>query len=129
MGRERRKLTRFMVQEKAFVAVGFNFPKIGRINDISRGGLAFEYLTDYARDKAGNEGSDSESFQATIFLVGEGFRLNDVPCVIVYDVLGRIFSNSFILKRRCGVKFGRLTETQRKELNLFLAEHTTGLAR
>lgn len=124
MGKERRRLNRFEVQDKVFVSVGLNLPRVGRIKDISKGGLAFEYLTDYMAYNI-DEDSDDKSLQATIFLVGNQFCLNDIPCMIVYDIPGRVFLNSLIVKKRCGIQFGSLTQTQWKKMIFFLSRYAT----
>ena len=41
---ERRKHARFFSPENAFAALGRNYTKVGKIKNISLGGLAFEYI-------------------------------------------------------------------------------------
>ncbi len=41
---ERRKYTRFLAEEDGYAALGANFTKVGKLKDISIGGLAFEYI-------------------------------------------------------------------------------------
>ena len=127
MGRERRELTRFLVQDNAFAALGLRLPKVGRIKDISTGGLAFDYLTDYVMDEINNGKSDKSVLNINIFLSKNGFHLSDVPCAVVYDVVGDILTNSFIIKRRCGVQFQELTEKQMTKLGFFLADYAVGI--
>ncbi|QTA88465.1 PilZ domain-containing protein [Desulfonema magnum] len=128
MGNERRKTTRFLVRENAFATLGRRLPKIGRIRDISMGGLAFEYLTDYATDENENGNAKEEFLQAGIFLAGTGFQMSDIPCTVVYDIGDSILGNSFIIRKRCGIQFGDITERHRANLGLFIADYTTGLA-
>jgi hypothetical protein len=42
MRSERRKYVRFKAQENAFAALGTNFSRVGKLKEISIGGLAFE---------------------------------------------------------------------------------------
>lgn len=123
MGKERRRLNRFWIQDKVFVSLGLKLPRVGRIKDISKGGLAFEYLTDYMSYKIDNDSDADKFLNATIFLVGNQFSLNDIPCMIVYDIPGRVFINSLIVKKRCGIQFGSLTESQWKKLIFFLSKY------
>lgn len=127
MGRERRKLTRFLVQDNAFAALGLRLPKVGRIKDISVGGLAFDYLTDYVMDELSDGKSDTAILNVNIFLSGNGFHLSDVPCNVVYDVVGDVLTNAFIIKRRCGVQFQGLSEKQMTKLGFFLSDYAVGI--
>ena len=63
MDTERRKFTRFLGPENAYAALGPSFEQVGRIKDISIGGLALVYLTD--------EEFVSKNSQVDIFLRGE----------------------------------------------------------
>ncbi len=128
MKSERRNQPRFLTHDKAFVAMGISLPRIGKIKDISLNGLAFEYLIDCPVNKAGYEDSDKNFLQANIFIVGGGFSLADIPCIMVYDTINNIFTRSLIVKKRCGVQFGEFREDQTRKLGVFLADHTTGFA-
>ncbi len=75
---ERRKFTRFRVQDDAFAALRGNLTKVGKIYDISLNGLAFRYLAEKI--------SDETFTQVDIFLTNNGFHLAGVPCKIIYDV-------------------------------------------
>jgi len=95
---------------------------LGRIRDISRGGLAFEYVC--------SEGGREESSAIDIFLSGQGFYLPEIPCKVVYDFhMGAdLPSISEFQERRCGVEFGKLTEEQERKLELFFSTYLTGAA-
>ena len=127
MRKERRKLTRFWVEENAYITLGVTLPRIGRIIDISRGGLSFEYHADYLRDKTDRIILDENFSEANIYVLRNGFSLSDLPCLVVYDVVEYILANSFIVKKRCGVEFREITDNQAMLLRNFLADHTTGL--
>ncbi len=122
---ERRRHIRFLAQENAFAALRTSFTRVGRIKNISVGGLAFEYITD--------EESNQEGSQIDIFISGNGFHLPKVPCAVVYDIPARspfgdgMFYHTFMSKQ-CGVQFGELTQDEKEQLDLFLAKHTVGLA-
>jgi hypothetical protein len=117
---ERRKFTRFRVQDDAFAALRGNFSKVGKIYDISLNGMAFRYL-----DK--NTAEEKYS-QVDIFLTNNGFHLIGVPCTIIYDVEElKYFKNNEVVPHRCGVKFGSLKEEQQNNLEFFINNCSTGV--
>ena len=125
MDTERRKFTRFFGPENAYAALGPSFEKVGRIKDISIGGLKLVYLTD--------EEFESKNSQVDIFLRGEEYHLSKIPCTIVYDVQIEAsgFTKSYpkgVFYKRCGTKFDQLTRPKKKWLEYFLSNHTTGVA-
>jgi len=117
---ERRKFTRFRVQDDGFAALRGNFTKVGKIYDISLNGLAFRYLA---------EKITKEIFsQVDIFLTNNGFHLTGVPCTIIYDVKeSTYFKNNKVFPHRCGMKFGSLNEAQQNSLNFFISNYTIGV--
>jgi hypothetical protein len=122
---EQRRHTRFLVEDNAFAALGVRFAKVGRLKNISIGGLAFEYITDGE--------SDDDTSQLDVFVSGNDFHLPKVPCEVVYDLpvrrsdVNRIFFQPF-LTRQCGVRFEALPRDKMVQLRLFLETHTTGVA-
>ncbi len=86
-------------------------------------GLALEYLTD--------EVSELENFKVDVFLRGEEFHMSKIPCKLIYDIpldapeANQVFPNG-LMRKRCGVQFEKLTEIRRKQLEQFIATHTTG---
>ncbi len=75
---EQRKYTRYAAADNAFAALEPGFNKVGRIQDISIMGLAFEYITD--------EVADFEVSKVDIFVIGEDFFISKIPCKVVYDI-------------------------------------------
>jgi len=118
---DQRKNPRFLVQGDVIAALRDGFTKIGKVKDISIGGLSFEHIQD--------ETSNQESFERNIFLLVNEFCLSKVPCRVVYDIPlhtpdeYQAFLIQFIT-RRCGVKFGALSEDQRTLLDSFLKTYT-----
>jgi c-di-GMP-binding flagellar brake protein YcgR len=120
---EQRKYTRFSVPDNAYAALGPTFTKVGKIKDISIGGLALEYLTD--------EDIGLENTQVDVFLRGEEFHISKIPCQLVYDLTlelseGNQVSANNLMRKRCGVRFRTLTKNRRKQLEQFIATHTNG---
>ena len=111
-----------LAQNNAFAALGSRFTKVGRVKNISTGGLAFEYIT--------NGDTDEDNSQLDVFVSGKDFHLPRVPCKVIYDIpaqptdLKRIFFQPFLTKQ-CGVKFKTLSAEKSAQLSLFLEKHTT----
>jgi hypothetical protein len=118
---ERRKFTRFLAQDTAFAILRPHFTKLGKIKDISGGGLASQYIS--------YEGQKGDSLGIDIFLSGDSFYLAKIPCKIRYDIkIAERYQTSTdrTEMRRCGLQFGELTEEQAAQLEFFLENHTTG---
>jgi hypothetical protein len=119
----KRKFERYLSQDLAFAVFRPRFTKLGKIKDISAGGLSFEYVT--------SEGEMDDSPEIDIFMSGSRFHMTRVPAKTVYD--SKVVSHDytfapFVERRRCGLQFGELTEEQSEQLEDFLKTHTTGLA-
>jgi len=116
---DNRKHKRFRSQDLAFAAFGSHSKEIGQIIDISRGGLAFLYISD------GDQ--INESTELEIYLANNGFHLKEVPFNTISDFeLTSEFPLSSIIMRRCGVQFKELTQTQVSQLGYFIQNHTVG---
>jgi hypothetical protein len=120
MFRERRtdlrKHKRFRAQDGAFVDLRIRPIKVGKIVDISRGGLAFRYI-----DVA--EGL-KEAFELDMYSRHNEFRMEKVPVKTIWDreTAGEL---SFSTRTRLrGVQFGKLTQNQFSELERFLLLNT-----
>lgn len=128
MNIDKRKYNRFLTQKDAFAALGFS--TVGKVKDISMGGLAFEYLNiSENSDQLSSHGDAFEPLQLTVFLSKNDFHLPNVLCKIIYDINAPVSDSSqkFItsLKSRlCGVKFGTLSEDIMAGLEFFLKNHT-----
>jgi len=120
MSTERRQFRRLLADDRAFACLRPDFNRLGKIKDISKGGLAFEYL--FSEDfREGPSAID-------IFLSGDGFYLPNVACRVVYDfqIDKDLIPTSSLQYRRCGVEFGQLTGGQESKLQLFLSKYVTG---
>lgn len=111
---EQRKSRRRSARIGTFAALRPHFARLGQVIDINRDGLAFQYIAD-------GEQTTGE-FELDLFMTDNGFRLSALPCHVVYDVeMQSNLLKSFMASRRCGVRFGRLTESQRSMLEHFLS--------
>jgi len=120
---ERRKDFRFRAREQTFAALHNGCIRVGRLQNISRGGLAFQYmLINHPR---------STGFSVDIFAAGTEFHLSNVPCRTVYDIdlPGQGANGNFfptLMSRQCGLQFKELTETETDRLRFFLKTYTHG---
>lgn len=113
---ERRKHKRFQVPTGAFVGIGPDFTKVGRPGDISMGGLAFSYV--------GSEEPSNGSY-LDLFSTDSYFYLCYLPINTISDceLVNKAPFNSKTM-RRCTVKFGKLTHSQKFQLAHFIQNHT-----
>lgn len=117
---ERRRHQRFQVPTCAFAGVGPDFTKVGRPRDISMGGVAFSYV--------GSEEPSTGSY-LDLFLSDSDFYLGHLPIKAIFDYeLVNKASLSSATMRRCAVKFGKLTRSQKSRLAYFIQNHTVGEA-
>jgi len=111
-----RKYKRLRAQNGAFVDLRISPIKVGKIVDISRGGLAFRYLDV-------GEGL-KELFELDMYSRLNDFRMEKVPVKTIWDreTTGEL---SFSARTRLrGVQFGKLTQNQFSELERFLLLNT-----
>ena len=123
---ERRKYVRFIAQPTAYAALGSSFTKIGKIRDISMGGMAFEYYSDTG---ALNQNDSAVS----IFITVNNFYLENIPCRLISDLPKCGFNKTPVLNanymvKRCGLQFTTISEDHRQRLEYFLDNHTREIA-
>jgi hypothetical protein len=125
MVHEKRKYIRFKVEDKIFVAFGTQFSKIGKLKDISMGGLAFQYI-EHAKTITRNYS------RLSIFHNEDTFYLPDIGCIVIADQ--PLYTNhkvltlkSTYLVKKCAVKFHDITAHQRDKLEFLINNYTCGL--
>jgi hypothetical protein len=95
---ERRKHKRFLAKEGAFVELRDYRGKIGEIIEVSKGGLAFQYIDVGDRPK--------ESLRLDIFLKHAGLRLEKLPAETVSDAeITKLIQQGITTMTRHGVTF------------------------
>lgn len=117
MKNERRQFERYSVVDDAYAALGSNYDRVGKITDISIGGLAFDYTSGELKSNAVN--------RLDIFLAANHFNLHNLPCKVVYDITLQVpkVKSKFIdqlTTRRCGVKFGQLSTSIKRKLQALI---------
>ena len=123
---EKRKYVRFLAEPNTYAALGSSFTKIGKIRDISMGGVAFEYYS-------GSEDLNQYDSTVTIFITVNNFYLENIPCQMIYDrpkcgSNKATALNSNYKVRRCGIQFMTMSENKRQRLEYFLNNQTRGIA-
>lgn len=113
--RERRRDERFRLAGDVFLAFRPSFERVGRILDISAGGIAVEYASDLGPLERGEVLVD-------IFMKHKNNRIRNLPCHVVYDVEEPSgFEWEGVSPRRCGLKFLALAEEHLSELRGFFS--------
>ena len=116
---------RFTAEDDAYAALGTHYTKVGKLLDISIGGLGFKYI-----DKL--EDSAQDSSIVAIFISTNRFYLPGLACRLIYD--SPMQSNNStpdfeipIRINRCGLQFTALTDHQLDKLKFFINHHTLRL--
>ena len=114
---DKRKYPRFSVEENVIVALQNGLNRIGKVKDISLGGLSFEHI--YEEDLIGGDSRKS------LILWINDVNLPNIPCRIVYDKPLQTPSEYDsltirLITRLCGIEFESLTDQQITQLELFL---------
>lgn len=126
VGTERRSAQRYQINEQAIAVlkVGSRFTRLGRIVDVSRSGLAFDYLLlDGAVPQKMSDDAVGDIYLN--ILTEDGFMvMADVAVQPVNDRLlqGGERCYAAVPTCRCGVRFDHLTMDQRNQLGDFLLQ-------
>ena len=112
---ERRKHKRFEVPIGSFVVLGPHSTTVGRIIDISMGGLAFRHV---------DEVESSEALHELDVFHENDFSLRHVPCETISDL--ETYESPFgsFIIRESTVEFGDMTPHQMLHLQRFIQKHT-----
>ena len=95
---ERRKHRRHKAQKGAYAAIKDGSWKLGRVKNISKGGLAFICISGHDQIP--------ETFLVDVFFSGQGFFLKDVPSNKISDFYESIDSSiSSLMLKKIGVEF------------------------
>lgn len=118
---DKRKYPRFSVEENVIVALQNGLDRIGKVKDISLGGLSFEHI--YEEDLI-----EGDTRKSLILLIND-VNLPKIPCKIVYNRPLQIPSEYAsltirLITKRCGIEFESLTDQQITQLELFLKTYT-----
>ena len=121
---EKRRFTRYDVKDGMYAALGKNYSRIGKVNDISVNGLAFEFLYN-------DLVSCSLLSPMTLLLFGLKFQELNLSCKIIYELPSHANANvvaGTLIKKRCGVRFLSLTTNQKEIIDDLISKHATKTA-
>ena len=120
MNSERRKTERFLPRDETYVALRPDFTKLGRLSNISKGGLSFQYIA--------SKGESQGSTHLDLFTGNNGFYLSRLPCKVIYDIplLKKETSSALLERRRCGLEYGESTELHETQLESYLKNNVAG---
>jgi hypothetical protein len=118
---KRRQFKRYMVKDNVFLVFRPDFDRLGKVKDISQGGVAFEYVL----YRESYDASKPDFAEIDIFSNGN-LHLSKAFCRVVYDIPSypeefkgfRTFVDMEI--RRCGLEFRKLNTEQKEDLEFFL---------
>ena len=113
---------RFLPQDETYVVLRPDFTKLGRLINISKGGLAFRYIAHQRQEQAPTH--------LDLFVFNDAFYLPRIPCRVIYDIRlsEKQRSSASLERRRCGLELGEVTEVQASQLELYLKKHVAGEA-
>ena len=109
-----------VVEALTFAISRPRFKKLIRIVNVSRNGLACEYLVHKKMNKAYAEP------KIDLLLFNDKFHRPMIPCKVVYEI--KMFRNEYgfnnvMERRRCGLQFSDLTDEQREQIELFMKDY------
>jgi hypothetical protein len=113
---EQRKQKRFRVKDDASVILRSPDAGMGRLIDISMGGLTFEYVT--------NQAPPIEATSVDIVLTDNAFTLDNIPCRKIWSLTLYQTRQTSLHAIQYGVKFGELTPQQENLLKYLIDNHT-----
>jgi hypothetical protein len=116
---ERRVFARYIVKKDELQAFSHDLKIVGKLNDISKGGLSFRY-TPIVVEKL-------DTHSINILARGtDRSNLFDIACQIIYDISTLEEGQSFTgaASRQFGIKFLGLMENQQNQLELLLKNFT-----
>ena len=128
MNADRREIERSRPKDLTFVAVRSKSAKLGKLLDISREGLCFQYMAESGVQ--GDQAQNMTPLEIDMFVSKQRYHLTSLPCKLVYDT-ETAEGTTFLIGleyRRCGLKFGNLIEKQTDQLKLYLGSHVAGEA-
>jgi len=116
---EPREFTWYIVKKDELQVFSHDLKIVGKLNDISKGGLSFQYTPIV--------GEKLDIHSINILAKGtDRSNLFDIACQIVYDIstLEESQSVTDAASRQCGIKFFGLKENQQNQLELLLKNFT-----
>jgi hypothetical protein len=115
---DRRQSARCAMNADFFILFRPSLDRIGRLKDVSSGGVAVEYPVFDKREKAINVEVDIFASRPSYFM------MRRVPCKVVYDIKIELPTLLGIETRLCGLRFEQLSQQHCELLKvLFMPNH------
>ncbi|MEW6079031.1 MAG: sensor domain-containing diguanylate cyclase [Thermodesulfobacteriota bacterium] len=115
---DRRKKTRISVENGTAALLTYDQVKIGKIIDISLGGIGFSYIGDTDGDLTG------KTCRIDMLIHSYNFYFEKIPCNIISDF---VIQNNFSLDakplKRCDIQFQELNRSQKAQLEYLITSH------
>ncbi|MFH0725892.1 MAG: PilZ domain-containing protein [Pseudomonadota bacterium] len=117
-----RKTIRFKPVKNAFASLGSKLNQVGKLVDISLGGLSFEFISD--------ETPPEGKLHVDIFTLDESYSLSGLPCKIAYQSVSTLpgakdgDTENFRI-RRCGLTFNSLQIEHWCKVAYFIENNTS----
>ena len=124
MNTERRKKVRLRPKDVTFVVLRPKFVKLGKLLNINRRGLCFQYMAE--SKGGGDQVVNAVSLKIDLFISNNGYYLPSLPCKLIYEtgIKDRMIFPTGLEHRRCGLQFKKLMKKQIDELERYLKNHT-----
>jgi hypothetical protein len=118
---DKRRYARVSLEDDSFAALNDGCHRVGKVIDISLGGLSIEYIV--------GKKIASNFTKLDIFSFGNIFHLYNLPCNIVYDIDINVphVHNSFVsvlTTKRSGLEFYELSKDDFLQLKLFIENNS-----
>ncbi len=118
---EKRRHVRYRTCDRVFAALGEKFSRVGRVRDISAGGLSFEYIIDQWPVK--------NVSRIDIFVTTNNLHVARIPCRLVYEIIiprprNLISLSPGLRPKRCGIQFVGLTRDQAEKIYSLIDKYT-----
>lgn len=117
---EKRINYRFSFRDDVFISFGHQFVTVGKIRDISLGGLSFTYRS--------NEELSSEPYRVLdLFTKRSGLHTQSIACKVVYYINENTWNTNSPMTlpataKKCGIKFKNLTYNQTVQLAYLISK-------
>jgi hypothetical protein len=118
---EERAYERYTPPESAYVVFRPDFNRVGRIKDIGKGGLGFEFVV-------GEKVDISETNHIDILLTSEDMYLQDISCRIVWEseTTPNTGEPEVFFSGSCGLQFQNMTVAQQVQLERLIEQLSGG---
>jgi hypothetical protein len=114
---ERRANERLHVPKRVLAVLKPYYTRLGRIKDVSMGGLSFIYLD--------SEVPSTKTTELDIISEDGSLHLDKLPCKTISDSeTTEELPNSSVNMRRSGLQFGKLTAHQKAKMKEFIDSYT-----